>query len=292
MVYARTDFSLISRGIVNRSAQATGAADGTKALILRGAARFMQPIVRLLLKAGVTHPEFAEMCKSVFVGVAGSDYGIRGRKANNSRIAILTGLGRKQVRQQLDLLEKEQLANPSQMSPATRVMSAWHEDPAYLDAHGRPLVLPVQGDAPSFTTLARTYAGDLPVNALLKELRRVNAVVDDGEDLLKIVSRSFLTVDVDPEYVRILSTQLQDLGATIYHNVSPPKGAVRRMQRFVVNENMPPAKVREFQELATTAAQELLEKFDGWLTQHEVPMEERSDSKMKRTGVGVYFFED
>lgn len=277
---------------MDRSAQANSLNSGPKSLILKGAFRFMRPIVRLLIKAGVTHSEFSEMCKSVFVDVARSDYGIRGRKANNSRVAILTGLGRKQVRQQLDLIEKEELAKAPQMSPATRVITAWHEDPMYLNKAGKPAVLPVEGDAPSFASLARTYAGDLPANALLKELRRVNAVVDDEDGRLKIVSRSFLTVDVDPEYVRILSTQLEDLGATIFHNVAPPKGAPRRMQRFVVNENMPPARVGEFQEFATRAGQELLEKFDGWLTQREVPMEERSDSRMKRTGVGIYYFEE
>jgi hypothetical protein len=172
------------------------------------------------------------------------------------------------------------------------VISAWHEDADYLDASGKPAVLPLEGPAPSFASLARTYAGDLPVNALLTELRRVQAVVDEEGDRLKIVSRSFLTVDVDPEYVRILSTQLEDLGATIFHNVSPPKGSPRRMQRFVANENMPPSKVSEFQEYATRAGQELLEKFDGWLTQREVPMEERSGSRMTRTGVGIYFFEE
>ena len=62
----------------------------TKQLLLRGAQRFMQPIVRMMLRAGITHAEFAELCKSVFVQVATNDYGIRGRKANNSRVANLT----------------------------------------------------------------------------------------------------------------------------------------------------------------------------------------------------------
>ena len=277
---------------VTTSASTVSENSETRALILKGAARFMQPIVRLLLKAGVTHGDFSEMCKSVFVQVASSDYGIRGRKANNSRVAILTGLGRKQVRQQLDLIETQQTARASQMSPATRVISAWHEDSSYLDAGRKPLILPIEGAEPSFASLARKYAGDLPANALLKELRRVKAVVDEPGDCVKIVSRSFLTAEVDPEYVRILSTQLQDLGATIYHNLEPPGNEPRRMQRFVVNENMPPQRVREFQQMATNAGQEMLEKFDSWLTQNEVPMEERPGSKTKRTGVGIYFFED
>jgi hypothetical protein len=277
---------------MNDAANATAAGDATKRLLLRGALRFMQPIVRLLLKVGVTHAEFSELCKAVFVLVASEDYGIRGRKANNSRIAILTGLGRKQVRAQLDLLEQEHIAEPSQMSPATRVITAWHVDPEFLDPQGEPLPLPLEGKTASFNELARRYAGDIPVSALLKELRRVDAVVDTDDDRIRIVSRSFLSTAVDPDYVRILATQLQDLGATVLHNFALERDEERRLQRYVVSENLPPKFLREFQAMATRESQALLEKLDDWLTRHEVDADERGTSKTARTGVGVYFFAD
>ena len=59
------------------------------------------------------------------------------------------------------------------------MISAWHEDTAYLDASGKPAELPIEGADPSFAGLTRKYAGDLPPLALLKELRRVDAVVDE-----------------------------------------------------------------------------------------------------------------
>ena len=65
----------------------------------------MRPIASLLMRCGMTWKEFAELCKTVFVEVASEEYGIRGRKTNVSRTAILTGMSRKEVKRLRDLLE-------------------------------------------------------------------------------------------------------------------------------------------------------------------------------------------
>src|SRR4029079_8584536 len=58
----------------------------------------MRPLARILLRCGVTWKEIAELLKVVYVDVASEDYAKRGRPANASRVAILTGLSRREVR--------------------------------------------------------------------------------------------------------------------------------------------------------------------------------------------------
>ena len=209
---------------LDTSATKSGSDSTTKSLLLRGAMRFMQPIARLMLKMGVTHAEFAELCKTVFVHVAASDFGIRGRRANNSRIAILTGLGRKQVSYQVALLEGEQIAEPAQMSPATRLITAWSKDPEFVAADGSPRDLPVSGEGTTFATLSERYAGDLPHSALLKELLRVGAVKETADSRLTLTSRSFLATELDPDHIRILTTQLQGSGRHDRPQLRPANG--------------------------------------------------------------------
>ena len=48
----------------------------------------IRPIARALLRAGIGYREFAEICKTAFVDVAGKDYGLRGRPTNISRVAV------------------------------------------------------------------------------------------------------------------------------------------------------------------------------------------------------------
>ena len=62
----------------------------------------MRPVVRILLRYGIGYREFAEITKTAFVDIASSDFGIRGRPTNISRVAVMTGLTRKEVRRLRD----------------------------------------------------------------------------------------------------------------------------------------------------------------------------------------------
>ncbi len=55
----------------------------------------MAPIVRVMLRSGVSWGEFAELLKEVFVDVARRDHGRQGRPTNTARVAMITGLSRR-----------------------------------------------------------------------------------------------------------------------------------------------------------------------------------------------------
>ena len=57
----------------------------------------MEPIIGILLRNGVTHKDLALICKQLYVQVATDEFGIRGRDTNLSRVAMLTGIDRKEV---------------------------------------------------------------------------------------------------------------------------------------------------------------------------------------------------
>ena len=59
--------------------------------------RLLRPLVRLLLRHGISHTEFSELAKQVYVDVADREFPLPGRKQSVSRISVLTGLTRKEV---------------------------------------------------------------------------------------------------------------------------------------------------------------------------------------------------
>ena len=69
--------------------------------------RLMRPIARMMLRAGITWKEFSELAKQSYIEVAGNDYGIAGRQTNASRVALMTGLSRREVKRVRELLEAE-----------------------------------------------------------------------------------------------------------------------------------------------------------------------------------------
>ena len=65
----------------------------------------LRPMARILLKFGIGFREFSEVMKTAFVDVATRDFGLRGRPTNISRVAVMTGLTRKEVRRLREKLE-------------------------------------------------------------------------------------------------------------------------------------------------------------------------------------------
>ena len=99
-----------------------------KTAALRAFRLLFRPVARMLLRAGVNWREVAEVGKSTYVEIATEDFGIRGRPTNVSRVAILTGFTRREVRRLRDLLDAESPESFSRMNYATRVLSGWWQD--------------------------------------------------------------------------------------------------------------------------------------------------------------------
>src|SRR5512143_88524 len=87
----------------------------------------LEPVIRLMLRVGISWKEFSELSKAKFVEVATADFGIRGRPTNASRVAILTGIDRRDVRR----LRLGVQATPAKgyQSKASQLLSAWHHEP-------------------------------------------------------------------------------------------------------------------------------------------------------------------
>ena len=109
----------------------------------------VRPLVRILLRCGVTWKEIAELLKAVYVDVASAEYGKRGRPANASRVAILTGLSRRDVKRARDRLASaapDALAPIAKINHASRVLTGWFQDPDFVDAKGKPRLLDLAGE--------------------------------------------------------------------------------------------------------------------------------------------------
>lgn len=252
-------------------------------------AHLLRPLVRTLLRHGVAYGEFAEIAKGVYVQTAQEDFPLPNRKQSTARIAILTGLTRKEVKALREA--RGRLADDAGNSNrATRVLSGWYQDPEFTDAEGAPRVLPLTGKRRSFAALVQRYSGDMPPRAILEELRRVRCVEVDDDDRVHVLSRAYVPVKGDPEGLRILGTALHDLGATLDFNLDPDNKARRRLQRSVFARWLPVEAVPVFRRMAAEQAAQLLKSLDNWLQAQEA--DPKTGKPVKRTGLGVYYFEE
>jgi hypothetical protein len=263
---------------------------GLKNLILSSCRTLLAPIARLLLKSGVTWKEFSEVARRTFVHVATAEFGIRGRPTNVSRVAILTGMTRREVRRQRDLLEFDPQPEAGYMSKASRVLSGWHQDPDFIDAPGQPRALEIDGIGNSFSELARRYGGDIPAGALLKELQSGDAVERMPDGRIRATTRVFLPRQMEPAQIRLWASVLQDVGTTLEHNLTRNKIHTPRFERRALSLRVDPSALPAFRQFLENEGQAFLERIDDWLTQHQAGSE--SADYAIRLGAGVYHIED
>ncbi len=255
--------------------------------------QLLRPLVRLLLRSGVTWKEFADISKATYVEVAGEDYGLQGRPTNTSRVAILTGLSRREVKKQRDALKEDQPVATDKTSNAGRVLAAWHQDPDFVDKKGNPRDLAFEGKDPSFSGLLRRYAGDIPPVAMLKELKNVNAVKETKSGKLRAVTRYYMPAQIDPEATLRSGNVLRDVAATVTHNLIRDKNSPSRFEGRATNAQIPSRAVKKFEELLEKKGEAFLYELDDWLSAHEVRDEKDTRNKKKvRLGVGVYLIKD
>ncbi len=258
--------------------------------VVQACKALLRPVAGFLLKCGMTWKEFAEISKAVFVDVAGEEYGIRGRKTNVSRVSILTGISRKEVKRQRELLTAGQPPLPNKTTDATRLLSGWYQDPDFIDPAGKPLVLPLEGDGASFATLWQRYGGDVPVSTMLKELERVGVVKQSSDGSLQVVNRYYMPVQFDAQWLLNAGSVFRDLGENINHNLSAGDETPSRFLGRATNHSIEESHWPEFREFLESEGEEFLEKVDDWLTEHQVADDE-SNGRVRRyirLGAGLF----
>ena len=68
-----------------------------KRSLLAAYSRLLRPLIKILIRNGVSFSELSEVAKETYVHVASTDFKVPHRKMSQARIAILTGLTRKEV---------------------------------------------------------------------------------------------------------------------------------------------------------------------------------------------------
>jgi hypothetical protein len=256
---------------------------------LKASERWLRPIARWLLRSGVTWKEFAELSRSVFVVTASEEFGIRGRPTNVSRVALLTGQSRRDVRRLLASARSEGAdAVEEALNHASRVLSGWHLDADFLESDGRPRILPADGPAPSLEQLLRRYAGDIPATALVKELLKSGSIerLDDGS--YRALRRYYMPRAMDGRAIERAGSVLADLANTVEHNLSREPREPTRFEGRAQSRRIDPRHLPAFRAFVEREAQGLLERVDDWLSAHEASAAEPT----LRLGVGVYAIQD
>jgi len=281
--------------------------ENKNSIISKAVLRILKPLIRVLIKHDVSHSEFSELAKQAYVDVAYKHYSIPKRKMTYARVAVLTGLSRKEVVR----LSSDSLGSSPQPkithNRASRVITGWLNDADFLDEHQQPKILPLKlrtdvgsNSHFSFTQLVERYSGDISVGAILDELQRTGVVsrLEQGEVRLECLG--YVPQTDELEKLEILSLCSRNLLLSGVHNIEKGEGEEPMFQRQLSHQ-LPEALIQEFKTFSQKKSLDLLLEFNRWMgdenKQYEMKQntpddEARQDDVVKRVGVGIYYFEE
>lgn len=254
----------------------------------------LRPIVKMLLRYGIGYNEFAETVKVTFVDVASSEFGIRGRPTNISRVAVMTGLTRKEVRRLRSRIENRDDAFTVRSTPITEVLTRWHSEIEFLDKRGHPSVLPFSEGHNSFSELVKRFGGDVPPGAIRTEMKRMGLVDESADGALAVKSRSVHPLDSTDNLMTSLVHCAYPLLSTIARNTEPgsvPGEGNPQFSTYSLSIN--PSDRTRLRRISGDRLAEAAVSFDDLFTAYKSASASTDDeSQNPVVMVGLYYFEE
>lgn len=252
----------------------------------------IRPIARALLRAGIGYREFAEISKSAFVDIATRDYGLRGRPTNISRVAVMTGLTRKEVRRLRDKSDAGEESDVLRPTPMAAILHRWFTESDFLTETGKPRDLEFDGVVNCFADLVRRYGGDIPAGAMRTELKRINAIVDTDDGRLRVVKRNVSGLDVHERLITGLSKVLYPAALALANNTSS-EGEETWVMRTAATHHVRDNDVTRLRRISSDRLSEFVESIDDLFAAYETLYDdEQQDTSERAIGMGVFYFEE
>ncbi|MEM7257142.1 MAG: DUF6502 family protein [Pseudomonadota bacterium] len=252
--------------------------------------RLLRPLIRLLLRNGMAYADFTSLLRREFVEVAAEDFTLPGRKQSVSRVSVITGINRKEVKRILD--NPDELAS-AENNRAARVISGWMRDDEFTDSNDapRPLSWGVAESSYRFENLVKKHSGDMPARSVLDELVRVGAVTLD-EDTVTLTATGYIPAASNEELLHLSGVAIADLINTIDYNLDSVNPQTR-LQLSVAYDNVSQQGVELFRNLSKEKSIELLNYLDSFLVTQDRSANPSIEGEGRfRTGLGLYYFEE
>lgn len=255
--------------------------------------RLLRPLVRYLIGRGWGFPAFSEMLKAVYVEEAVRRHAADPQAATDSRVSLLTGVHRKDVKRLREALRQASPATDLRHGAglAARVVAAWTSAPRYLDARRRPKPLP-QRHAPnrlSFEGLVRETRADMRASVILDELVRAG-VAEAGKDGKVRLLRSAYVSDVPADKLAYLGDNVGDhLQSALYNIAGQGKPF---LERAVYYELMSPEDLDRLRPELVRLSEEFLQAINRKVMPLNREAIRRKEPQGRRIRLGVFYYED
>ena len=260
--------------------------DTINQILTESALQILHPLVRVMIRNGVSSGSFEELVRKAYVDEAFSIAAKNRQKTTISGVSVQIGLSRKEVKRLNELPSTHNTDVEQKYNRAVRVISGWCNDDNFIDAQGNAKTLRLSDERDSFAALVKQYSGDITPKAMLDLLLNAECIKIE-DNMAHLVKQAYVPGKDSAEVIRILGVDTSELLDTIDHNLVDVDNN-KRFQRKVSSALLNKHATEDFKKLSNKQSQALLEQLDAWITQNEV---EPDDENACYVSLGIYYYE-
>src|ERR1700691_1466060 len=238
--------------------------DNVKTALSVSLRRLLRPLVKIMLREGLTYSHFAAIAQMAFVESAAKDFVEKGMKSSISSVCALTGMTNQDVkaalieRERFDSMEILEVSNPF-----ARVLHGWHNDRDYVGPYGFPVDLPFDGSPLSLTILTSRHASGVSPDVVLKELIRIGAVTEVGFNVWKPLKQEYIEPSLSPENLGRMASLVESLLSTLENNTRGKRDGTDLFERtMIVDAPLTRAQLLELQGHLKVVGGQFLQRVD------------------------------
>ena len=251
--------------------------------------RALEPLARILLRAGFSYEDFGQVSQKAFVDVAPEIFGDSDESEHDSWVSELTGIDEERVAELRKEPHQDSISETGVTASPAAVLHFWYEDPDYLDPETRlPLHLSYSSGDKCFVLLAEKYGGGTPSGELIKQLIRAGAVDVDEENRFFPTEKIYFGATTDEPLLAAIGSHLYFFLAAAEENAKP--GYVRGKGKFerIVTTAVPKEKMEEVRKIIRDSVTTYTEQLDNDLSQYETDDVVEIKESDVLVGLGVY----
>ncbi len=256
--------------------------------LVRAIQHLLRPLVGLLLARQLTFRFVSELLKGVYIEMADRDFSIGGKRQTTSRLSLLTGIHRKDVKR-LREADSPGYITPPTVSLGSRLIGQWTSAAEFTDQSGNARALrrlPDTPDEPSFERLVASVSKDIRARSVLDEWRRLGVIEVSDDGWVRLVTEAFVPVKGFDEKAHYFGRNLHDhmeAGVRNLQGQAPPS-----LERSVHYTKLSEASVQELRGLTEELGMQTLQSVNRRAQELQAQDAGKTGSRF-RMNFGMYF---
>jgi hypothetical protein len=232
----------------------------TNSMLVSAIKHLLRPLVKLMIHYQLTFPYVRELIKEIYVDVAAEMIEKDEQELNNSRLYILTGVHRKDIKR---IREQDSTGTETDLNQSlgAALIARWTAQDDYLDENGNPRQLLKTGtdQEPGFNHLVESISKDIRPRAMLDEWLRQGIISTQGNSVT-LNQAAFVPAQNFDELCYFFDHHLHDHIATSTHNLLAKNEPM--LERSVYYAHLSSESIEKLKQSSQAQAMELLGKIN------------------------------